>query len=164
MASVVNNAKNNDNNNSSNTNEKKDSSNTLGSPPPTVMIPETEENKHARKLKERNLLRSQIYYGNLGKLTAAEEAQKRAKENLAKASERAKKFLKVFEKKEDTKLPFAIIGVPHKQAGGFYSAKEIPDVITCPNYSKDNDIHKCTEYCKRRYGATLSESKACLLQ
>ena len=44
-------------------------------------LPETEEEKKARKKKEADLLKSQIYYGELGKLTAAEEAQKRAKRN-----------------------------------------------------------------------------------
>eukprot|EP00943_MAST-04B_sp_MAST-4B-sp1_P001470 g1470.t1 len=134
------------------------------SPPPTIIKSETEEEKRLRKTKERNLLRSQIYYGELGKLTAAEEAQKRAKEKLAQASESAKKFLKVFVKKGDTKLSFAIIGIPRQQDGGFYSAKEIPDVTNCPNQSKDTDIHKCTEYCKRRYGSSLNESKACFVQ
>ena len=37
--------------------------------------------KKARKKKEADLLKSQIYYGELGKLTAAEEAKKRAKES-----------------------------------------------------------------------------------
>jgi hypothetical protein len=169
MASVVNNAlkqqpenNNSSNSNGYNTNEKNDKKNVL--PPPTILIPETGEEKRLRKIKERNLLRSQIYYGELGKLTAAEEAQKRAKEKLAQASESAKTFLKVFKKKDDTKLSFAIIGVAHQQDGGFYSAKEIPGVKYCPNQSKGNDIHKCTEYCKRRYGLNLNETKACSVQ
>ena len=44
------------------------------------------------------------------------------------------------------------------------SAKEIADVQQCPNYSKDSDIHKCTEYCRRRYGPSINQSTACLLQ
>ena len=127
-------------------------------------MPETEEEKKARKKKEADLLKSQIYYGELGKLTAAEEAKKRAKEKLAKASAGAKKFLKVFQSQEDTRLPFAIIGVPHQQAGGFYSAREIPDVKGCPNQIKGSDVHKCTEFCHRKYGARLNDSKACSVQ
>ena len=83
------------NSSSNDTNEQKNNSDDMI--PPSI-TPETEEEKRLRKVKERNLLRSQIYYGELGKLTAAEEAQKRAKEKLAKAADSAKKFLKVFQK------------------------------------------------------------------
>ena len=156
----------NNNNNHNNVNNENNNNKNVNNivPIEPIVVPETEEEKKIRKEKERNLLRSQIYFGDLGKLTAAEAAQKRAKEKLAKASENAKKFLKVFAAKEDTKLPFAIIGVPHQQEGGFYSAKEIADVKQCPNYSKDSDIHKCTEYCRRRYGPSINQSTACLLQ
>ena len=66
--------------------------------------------RKSQKKKEADLLKSQIYYGELGKLTAAEEAQKRAKKVARRLLER-RNFEGFPKEQEDTRLPFAIIGI-----------------------------------------------------
>ena len=121
-----------------------------------VNVPETNN-----KDDDINLLRSQIYFGDLGKLTPAEEAALKAKLRAQKTLEQTAKFIAKFAKKEDTRLPWSSAGLAHEQTGGNYSAKEVPPVPNCPNIG---DHHVCTEYCIRNYGSKISKSSTCNIQ
>ena len=131
--------------------QKKDSKSNLG-----LNVPETKSSND-----EINLLRSQIYFGDLGKLTPAEEAALKAKLRAQKALEKTAKFIAKFAKKEDSRLPWNCAGLAHEQTVGHYSAKEVSPVKNCPNIG---DHHVCTEFCTRNYGSKIPKSSACTIQ
>ena len=115
----------------------------------------------SKEINEANLLRSQIYFGDLGKLTPAEEAALKAKLRAQKTLENTAKFIAKFARKEDTRLPWNSAGLAHQQKGGHYSAKEVDPVQSCPNFG---DHHACTEFCIRQYGSNISKSSICSIQ